>query len=81
MELSPPLKRSQFKDIIVSENRLDKKGFKEWIFCPGMLFRSGQKWWGDREKRGSDHEGLDLSIYRNDEGDILRLDEKGPRDL
>ena len=73
MELSPPLKKSQFIDIINNLNNLD---LKEWIFCPGMLFRSGQKWWGDRGYRESAHEGLDLLTYRNNKGDVLRLDEK-----
>ncbi len=71
MELSPPLKRSQFTNLIAK----DLSGFKEWIFCPGMLFRSDQKWWGDRGKRGSTHEGLDLFLYRNNKGESLRLDE------
>jgi len=72
----PPLKRSQFTDFIVSENTLDRCGFTKWVFCPGMLFGSGQKWWGDRGKRNSGHEGLDLLFYMNNDGQVLRLDEK-----
>ena len=55
---------------------MDRRGFKEWIFCPGMLFNAERKWWGDRGERSSDHEGLDLFLYRNNAGQILRLDEK-----
>jgi murein DD-endopeptidase MepM/ murein hydrolase activator NlpD len=41
-----------------------------------MLFGSGQKWWGDRGKRSSYHEGLDLFLYGSNSGQILRIDEK-----
>ena len=40
-----------------------------------MLFGSASKWWGDRGKRKTGHEGLDLFLYRNNVGDILRLAE------
>jgi len=71
-----PLKSSRFTAAIVRENSLDKRDFKEWVFCPGMLFGSGQKWWGDKGNRGRAHEGLDLLLYRNNDGEVLSLDEK-----
>ena len=71
----PPLKRSQFTGNLVLKNSLDRSGFKEWVFCPGMMFNAEHKWWDGRDKRSSDHEGLDLFLYRNYDGEILRLDE------
>jgi murein DD-endopeptidase MepM/ murein hydrolase activator NlpD len=41
-----------------------------------MLFGTELKWWGDRGKRNSRHEGLDLLLYRNNDGQVLRLDDK-----
>jgi len=49
-------------------------GFQEWVFCPGMLFQSTGKWWGKRGERNRPHEGLDLLLYRNDEGSIRHID-------
>lgn len=72
----PPLKKSQFTGILVQKNALDRSGFKEWTFCPGMLFNAEHKWWGDRGKRSSAHEGLDLFLYKNNAGEVLRLDER-----
>lgn len=69
------MERSRFTDILIRQNVLDRRGFKEWVFCPGMLYGSNLKWWGDRAKRNSDHEGLDLLLYRNKDGNIHRLDE------
>jgi len=57
---------------------LDLPGVKEWLFCPGMLFRSTGKWWGDRGRRNRPHEGLDLLLYRDQEERVLRLSEATP---
>ncbi|MFC1901050.1 hypothetical protein ACFLYN_05605 [Chloroflexota bacterium] len=64
-----------FQERLIAYNGLDEKGFKEWVFSPAMLFSSHSKWWGDSGKRDKPHEGLDLCFYRNNEGDILYLDE------
>jgi len=53
-------------------------GFREWIFCPGMLFQSTGKWWGKRGQRSRPHEGIDLLLYLNHEGNILHIDETFP---
>lgn len=53
-------------------------GFQEWVFCPGMLFQSSGKWWGKRGVRTRPHEGLDLLLYRTDEGSIRHIDESFP---
>ncbi|MDX2497908.1 MAG: M23 family metallopeptidase, partial [Desulfobacterales bacterium] len=55
---------------------LDEGGFKGWVFCPGMLFNSTDKWWGDQGKRDALHEGLDLCLYKDRDDTILRLGEK-----
>jgi len=70
------LRKTQFNEFIIRENGLDKLGFKEWIFYPGMLFNAPDKWWGDRGKRNRPHEGLDLCLYRDRWDRILPLDEK-----
>jgi hypothetical protein len=45
-------------------NNLDELGQLEWLFHPGMLFGSGEKWWGDGGKRGLSHEGLDFRTFK-----------------
>lgn len=70
------LGKSRFNEYIIQKNGLDAVGFECWIFCPGMLFNTLDKWWGDRERRDRAHEGLDLCLYRDRRGRILRLDEK-----
>lgn len=53
----------------------DSNDFREWVFCPGMLFGAEYKWWGNRGKRNKPHEGLDLCLYRDMRNKIFRLDE------
>jgi len=71
----PALKRSRFTELLMRNNVAEGYGFKEWIFCPGMLFNVPGKWWGGRGKRSRPHEGLDLCLYRNRKDRILRLKE------
>jgi len=70
------LKKSRFTELILRLNAMDQQRFREWIFCPGMLFNAKDKWWGDRGRRNKPHEGLDLCLYRSERGKILRLDGK-----
>jgi len=57
----------------------DFPGVKEWLFCPGMLFQSTDKWWGDRTGlRPQPHEGLDLLLYRDQEERVRHLGEVIP---
>ena len=70
------LRKTRFNEFLIRENALNKRGFKEWIFYPGMLFNAPDKWWGDRGKRDRPHEGLDLCLYRDRWDRILALDEK-----
>ncbi len=37
-----------------------ESGFEYWIFRPGMLFGDHIEWWGDRNRRRTEHEGLDF---------------------
>ena len=61
--------------MLIEENGLDRNGFDSWLFCPGMLFNSPQKWWGDHGRRDYPHEGIDLCLYRDHSHRIRRLDE------
>jgi hypothetical protein len=60
--------------MLVHENGLDKRGFVEWIFSPGMLFNTWDTWWKGQAKRPKPHEGLDLCLYRNQADRIVSLD-------
>jgi murein DD-endopeptidase MepM/ murein hydrolase activator NlpD len=72
----PSFKKSRFSEFLIRENGLDQSGFKEWIFCTGMLFRSPDRWWGDRGMRDKIHEGLDLCLYGDLQNRILSLNRK-----
>ena len=69
------LSRTLFTEHLIHENSLDKNGFKEWVFHPGMLFNASDKWWGNQTKRNTPHEGLDLCLYGDRHGKIRRFDE------
>lgn len=60
--------------MLIAENALAQNGFELWIFCPGMLFNSPNKWWGDRGRRDFPHEGIDLCLYKDRSGKMRRLD-------
>ncbi len=68
--------KPDFTKTLIQKNRLDKRGFSDWVFLPGMLFKSPDKWWGDRGKREKPHEGLDLCLFRDNQDKIVRLDGK-----
>lgn len=63
--------KSGFCHQLIIRNMLD---VKEWLFSPGMLFGSSEKWWGDRGTRGVPHEGCDLCFYRSSAGPIMTLE-------
>ena len=54
-------------------NRLERKGFRAWIFSPGMLFNSLEAWWKDACRRPKPHEGIDICIYRTAGGADVAL--------
>lgn len=66
---------SNFNQLIIRKSDLHKQNFKEWLFWPGMLYNSEDKWWGDFGTRGTPHEGLDLCLYKNHHGKVLCLDD------
>lgn len=70
------LNQSRFTEMLIEANELDRQDFKNWVFCPGMLFNSTGKWWGDHGRRDFPHEGIDLCLYNDISGRIHRLDEK-----
>ena len=67
--------KTRFTRMIIEANMLDPDNFRSWIFCPGMLFGSSDKWWGDHGMRDFPHEGIDLCLYTDHAGRIHRLDE------
>jgi murein DD-endopeptidase MepM/ murein hydrolase activator NlpD len=69
------LKNTRFTEFLIQKNTLEKGGFNGWVFCPGMLFNSTDKWWGDHRKRDKPHEGLDLCLYKDRDNTILGLGE------
>jgi murein DD-endopeptidase MepM/ murein hydrolase activator NlpD len=73
---TPFLNNTRFTEYLIQKNALDQDGFQGWAFCIGMLFQSTDKWWGDQKKRDKPHEGLDLCLYKNQDGTIVRLEEK-----
>jgi hypothetical protein len=68
------LNKTNFTDFFISENGLDEGGFKEWVLYPGMLFKASGKWWGDRGRRSTLHEGLDFCLYRDGQDRIHQID-------
>ncbi len=67
--------KSEFTKNIIKCNSSALQAFKEWIFYPGMLFGSEEKWW-NKGKRDNPHEGLDLCFYKDQIDRICLLDEQ-----
>jgi len=57
-----PAGRSCFCQQLVAKNCLD---LRKWLFYPGMLFGSMDKWWGSGGTRVTPHEGVDICFYRS----------------
>ena len=70
------IRKSNFSAFLVTSNGIDKSGFYQWVFYPGMLFQSASKWWGDWGTRKRPHEGLDICFYRGTDGIVSSLDAK-----
>jgi hypothetical protein len=64
---------SSFQTRLLSANALAQRGFKEWLFHPGMLFGSDRKWWGNGGTRTAPHEGIDLFLYRDNSSATQQL--------
>ena len=65
--------QTRYTEMLIAANGLDPQGFKCWLFCQGMLFRSPHKWWGDFGRRDFPHEGLDLCLFQDATGEIVPL--------
>jgi hypothetical protein len=76
IEKADGLPATMFCENLVQRNNLAAQGFAQWAFYPGMLFKSQDTWWGDRERRSVPHEGIDLCLYRVKSGTIHRLDKR-----
>lgn len=55
---------------LVAENDLDKRRFDQWVFNPGMLFRTVEKWWDEASERGIPHEGIDIAAFLTKGGQV-----------
>lgn len=69
------VKKTRFTQMLIEANDLDPNDFQSWVFCPGMLFGSPDKWWGDYGRRDFPHEGIDFCLYMDAGGQTLRLDQ------
>ena len=67
--------KTRFTELMVEANTFVLNAFKHWLFCPGMLFDSPGKWWGDHGRRDFPHEGLDFCLFKGQSGKIMRLDQ------
>ena len=57
--------KSTFTKNFIKANKLSDSEFDEWLLTSGMLFEATNMWWGNQNKRKSQHEGIDLGFYRN----------------
>ena len=74
---TPTLQNCRFSEMMLMANQLHLAGFKRWWLCPGMQFNSLHKWWGDHGQRDFPHEGIDICLFEDINGQIKRLDETG----
>jgi murein DD-endopeptidase MepM/ murein hydrolase activator NlpD len=68
--------RTRFTEMLIAANGIDPDAFQSWAFCPGMLFGSLDKWWGDHGERDFPHEGIDLCLYRDTFGNLVQLNDE-----
>jgi len=66
-------KKTAFTQMLIDANGFAPQRFNAWVFQPGMLFGSPDKWWGDFGRRDFPHEGLDFALYRDNDGKIRSL--------
>lgn len=68
--------KSPFTNVLVKENKLDRRGFEAWLLYPGMEFGAWETWWGDKGPRIRPHEGIDLCFYRGVADNVFHIDER-----
>lgn len=74
--MTPNFRAGGFLYSLSAANRLEQRlGFSRFLFFPGMLFASMEKWWANGGKRSGFHEGLDLCFFAGAHGRRFRLDE------
>ncbi len=67
--------KSDFLAYLIESNKKYMADYERWIFHNGMLFNSFDKWWGDKGKRPTPHEGIDLCLFECGDSCIKKLDE------
>ncbi len=72
MNSARSLPPSQFHRHFIARNAFLLGNFDCWLFRPGMLFGSLQKWWEEGGVRPHHHEGIDLHLYRDTAG-VMRM--------
>jgi hypothetical protein len=51
----------------------EMSGFESWIFPPGTLFADPAEWWGDRNQRRTEHEGIDFAQGRRPDESVQNI--------
>jgi murein DD-endopeptidase MepM/ murein hydrolase activator NlpD len=74
MEEASKIPTSRFGEDLLAANQGQLAGFRRWVLKPGMLFGAGEQWWGERRRRPTPHEGLDLCCFEDATGRRQRLD-------
>jgi murein DD-endopeptidase MepM/ murein hydrolase activator NlpD len=55
-----------------------ESGFRRWRFRPGMAFGDRMEWWGDGDRRITEHEGLDFAEGASSDNGIRKIPEGSP---
>lgn len=56
----------------------EESGFQSWYFRSGRLFGACTEWWGDRNRRYAEHEGIDFAEGRRPNGLVGPIPEGTP---
>lgn len=64
------MSKLDFDSLFKKINQLNEDDINCWLFHPGMLFGSREKWWGEGGFRSQGHEGLDFCFYQDAQGAI-----------
>jgi len=70
----PSFPNSNFSDSFSKANGLNRYGFMEWVFYPGMEFGARNTWWRGHAKRATPHEGIDLRFYQGINKNVFTID-------
>jgi len=71
-EVKEFLRSLQFQELFIQANPKEFEDFYSWAFLPGMLFKAKKKWWAEGE-RSTPHEGIDLCLFYDKKGSLLKL--------